>query len=750
MAWLNLVERYRVLKLYSVLVSHARLLAVTLSLSGLATLLGLLPPLITRTIIDQGILKGDAATVTLFALLMALTHLASTIVSVFRSYFQAVLSGRVALDLRSKVFKKALDLGVELYENVRVGDVTVRIYGYVDRIQRFLVSSFETIILNTMQLAGMLFVVFSLNPRLSIIMLIPIPIYTWGLIRYQPRARMLFRKTWGKISRMSAYVTSLLNSILLVKLVGREKLEEQRFNTFAYEVYDANIEATKYGLRVFPWLNLLLALTSVAILYAGGLMVIRKELSLGTLTAFMAYMWQVYGPIRSITGLIPRLTEAEAAYEKIQEIMEATPSVTEAPDAVDVEVKGEIEAVDVWYEYTPGRPVLKGVSFRVEPGEVVGIIGPNGAGKSTLARILVRLYDPLKGAIMLDGVDLRKVKLSSLRRKVVLVPQEPMLLAGSVAFNVAYGSEAADPFSIMYAAWLCGAHRFIIELPLAYDSDVGEHGKMLSGGQKQLICLARAALLRPRIMILDEATSNVHVDLEETIMKRLLGYLRNTTIISISHRPTLNNFVERVVVVSDGRVTNEMPGGLAGRPPRPRRLKILEAEDIQVTDRGAWLEAVVDGTVLRELRARLPFPLSYPQLLVLYRDPEDMIVVKDWTRFQPETKRALLRHLRREHGLKIATRLYSLTPEMRFAARVMLEDEDGRKVEFSIPIRNLILMNNSLIIVGPRELYVVDLSKLDRSTAWKAATMATGPETPFKGANLDLLVKELYALVETA
>lgn len=171
-----------------------------------------------------------------------------------------------------------------------------------------------------------------------------------------------------------------------------------------------------------------------------------------------------------------------------------------------------------------------------------------------MVRLLVRLFDPNDGQIPLDRVSLRGVKLSSLRGQVILIPQEPMLLPGSVAYNIAYGVAEPSPFSILFAAWLCGAHRFIVELPLAYDSDVGEQGRGLSGGQHQLICLARALMLRPRLLILDEATSNVHFELEETIMRRLLGYLKDTTIIAISHRPTLNSFVSRVILMNEGRV----------------------------------------------------------------------------------------------------------------------------------------------------------------------------------------------------
>ncbi len=240
--------------------------------------------------------------------------------------------------------------------------------------------------------------------------------------------------------------------------------------------------------------------------------------------------------------------------------------MAEAPDSVELEVEGRVDAVNPWFGYSAERPILRGVNLSVEPGDVVGIVGPNRAGKTTLVRVLARLYDPAKGTVMLDGVDMRRIKLSCLGLSVLLIPQEPMLLPGSVACNISYGVENPDPLALLYAAWLCGAHRFVVELPLAYDSDIGEQGRALSGGQRQLICLARAPLLKPKVLLLDEATSNVHVELEEVIMTRLLGYLKDTTVIAISYRPTLNKFVKRVVVMSDGRVLNEIKGSRRQAP----------------------------------------------------------------------------------------------------------------------------------------------------------------------------------------
>lgn len=743
-----MVKRYRVLKLYTVLKSHLRLLTIVLSLSLAATILGVLPPLMSRSLVDQGIMRSDLSSIAFYSVVLIVIHAASTGVGALRGYYQSLLSGRVALDLRSRVFSKAIELGVELYQGgTQVGDVVTRLYGYVDRVQRFIVSSFETIFLSTLQLVAMMFIVFSLNWKLSLVLLIPLPFYVYGLVVYQPRVRTLFMKRWSRVSRMSAHVTSILSSVLLVKLTGRERAEMERFGSLAGDVLSAEIEASKFNLRVYPWLNLLLVSASVAVMYIGGMMVVEGELTIGTLTAFLAYVWQVYGPIQSISSLVPQLAEAEAAYEKLSELLEAEPRAVEAPNAKPIDIKGRIEVKDVKFEYSRGRQVLKGVSFTIEPGEVVGIVGPNGSGKTTLVRLLVRLFDPNDGQILLDGVSLREVKLSSLRGQVILIPQEPMLLPGSVAYNIAYGVSEPSPFSILFAAWLCGAHRFIVELPLAYDSDVGEQGRGLSGGQRQLICLARALILRPRVLILDEATSNVHVELEETIMRRLLAYLKDTTIIAISHRPTLNKFVSRVILMNEGRALGEAKGGLDERPHVPSLKEIRVVQDLRVIDRGAWLEADMNGHRVGELRVRLPFPLSYPRLALLYRDPDDMLVIENWMLLDPESRQALLRHLVKEHGLVYA-KLLALTPTSRFVINAALETVEGR-ISIEVPTSNIFTVDGVLVLATATQTYIVDPATSSKEAVWKAKALAVEPLTPFRIHGLEALVRHLVKVHQT-
>lgn len=733
------------LKLYSLLLLHTRLLIFVLLLSSLGIVLSVLPPLATRAIIDDGIGRGNINALVSNSLLLVALNIASTVIGALGGYYRAILSGKVALELRTKVFKKTLELGVELYEEAAVGDVATRIYGYVDRIQRFIVDSFENVVINSLRLIFMLMVIFALNVKLSLALLAPLPLYVWGLVWYQPRVRMLFTKRWSRVSRMSAYLTSTLNSVLLVKLTGKERMESKRFEDLANDVFRTEIETAKYGLLVFPWLNLLLASASVGVMYLGGLMVLYEELSVGTLMAFLAYIWQVYTPIQALTGIIPQLAEAEAAHEKLSELLEASPKVTEEPYSVELEIKGKVDVVNLWFGYSAERPILRGVNLSIKPGDAVGIVGPNGAGKTTLVRMLARLYDPIKGTVMLDEVEMRRIKLDCLRRNVMLVPQEPMLLPGSVAHNISYGVENPDPLTVLYAAWLCGAHRFIVELPLAYDSDVGEQGRVLSGGQRQLICLARALLLKPKVLLLDEATSNVHVELEEVIMTRLLGYLRDTTIIAISHRPTLNKFVHRVVMMSDGKVLNEIKGGLDGRPPMPSIPRIIDATDLKIMDRGAWLKASVEKHVLDELRARLPFPLTYPRLLILYRDPDDMLIVDDWTKLDSESKRVVLKHVVREHGLMLA-RLHEIIPlsgrGRALSLNVVLENEEGR-IEVSLSPGGLLSLNKNLVIVTPTKVYIVDSEASNGRAINSAYALAAEPPSPFRYYDFTLLVKEI-------
>ena len=731
--------RFRLFKLLGLLRPHLKFFIVGLILSLISTAIGLLPPYISKEITDKVLIprSNPQLLIYLVALLICL-HIVNTIISAVRSYVMAILNNRVVLDLRERLYRHVMSLGLDFYTKSQTGDIVSRVFSYVRQIHSFLVGGLQSLIINTLMLSGTLIIVFAINFKLALAALSPIPVILIGTWAYRREARFAFLRMWKVISNFTSYLTSVLSSIILVKVLGMERTEIKRFSRYAKDIYNAQIELTKISIKYFPAMGFAMTLTSTLIMFIGGLMVLRGEATVGTIMAFLGYIWRVYGPIQALSGLMTQYTQAETAYEKLLEILSVKPSVTEAPDAVDVEIKGHIKVEDVHFAYTD-KPVLKGISLEVRPGEVVGLVGPNGSGKTTLARLLTRLYDPNKGRILYDGVDLRKIKFDSLRRQVVMVTQEPLLLSGTIALNITYGVKGAKPIDVIIASKMSHAHGFIMELPLAYDTDVGEAGRRLSGGQKQMVCIARALIKRPRVLILDESTSNVAFDLEADIMRNILGYLPQSTLILISHRPSLTNYVNRIIEIRNGAIINEAKGLLRERPSVDieNLVNIIDPTSISLEYDGTWLHVhVADGYTLRKVKAKLPFPISYPKMVILYSgNGKELGIIEDYDKLDEKSKNALKSYLAKEYNIINVKRILKMLPIGRrrsMAVLVVLEDEHGTLRKEVVPINAIAAYGDKITISTPNSIYEVKLENLDRNTRIGLLSLAAEIESPWE------------------
>jgi len=734
--------RFRLFKLLGLLRPHLKFFIVGLILSLISTAIGLLPPYISKEITDKVLIPRSnfRLLIYLVSLLIGL-QIASTLISIARRYIMAVLNNRVILDLRERLYRHIMSLGLDFYTQSQIGDIVSRVFSYVRQIHHFLISGLQSLIVDILTLSGTLIIVFSMNFKLALASLSPIPvvlILTWA---YRREARFVFLKLWKVISNFTSYLTSVLSSIVLVKVLGMEPTEIKRFSRYAKDIYDTNIELTKIDIKYSPAISFAFSLTSTLIMFIGGLMVLRGEATVGTITAFLGYVWRVYRPIQALSSLVTQYTQAETAYDKLLEVLSVKPSITEAPDAVDVEIKGHIKVEDVYFTYTD-KPVLKGISLEVRPGEVVGLVGPNGSGKTTLARLLTRLYDPSKGRILYDGVDLRKIKFDSLRKQVVMVTQEPLLLSGSLALNIVYGVKGVKPIDVIIASKMSYAHDFIMDLPLAYDTDVGEAGRKLSGGQKQMVCIARALIKRPRVLILDESTSNVAVDLEADIMRNILGYLPQSTLILISHRPSLINYVNRIIEIRNGVIINEVKGLLKERPSVDIEnfVNIIDPTSISLEYDGAWLNVhVKNGYTLRKVRAKLPFPISYPKMVILYSsNNKELGIIEDYNKLDEKSKKALKSYLAKEYNIINIKRVLKMSPigghrhKKGVAVLIVLEDEHGNIQEEVVPINAITTYGNKITILTPSSIYEVKLENLDRNTRSGLLSFAMYTESPWE------------------
>jgi len=471
-----------------------------------------------------------------------------------RTYILARVSERIGADLRTTTYEHLLQLSLEYFGGKRTGDLMARIGSETDRICVFLslhLLDFATDVLMIVMTAAILF---SINPALALVTLLPLPFIAWMIHLVRDRLRTGFEKidrVWSEITNVLA---DTIPGIRVVKAFAQEKRGAQRFR-----------EANRHNLAVNDRLNRTWALfsPSVTLLTEIGLLVVwafgiwqiaRDQITVGVLTAFLAYISRFYSRLDSMSRIVSVTQKAAAGTKRIFDILDHVSSVPEParPARID-RVRGRIEIRDASFRYG-NRGVIRGLSLDIQPGEMIGLVGHSGSGKSTLVNLICRFYDLAEGAIRLDGVDIRSLPVAEYRRHIGLVLQEPFLFFGTVAENIAYGKPGASRAEIVAAARAAHAHEFILRLPQGYDSLVGERGQGLSGGERQRISIARALLIDPRILILDEATSSVDTETEKEIQKALDNLVRGRTTIAIAHRLSTLRQADRLVVMDRGRI----------------------------------------------------------------------------------------------------------------------------------------------------------------------------------------------------
>jgi ATP-binding cassette subfamily B protein len=423
------------------------------------------------------------------------------------------------------------------------------------RIQSFLTDGVQFVIVNLLQVVGIAVILFALSWKLALWVMLPAPLvliasgFIWRFVMG------MFRRLWERVGKLSAFLNDSISGVRVVKAFGQEEREKGRFDERNVAVYESLLQAERTWIIFHPIINLIIGSGGIIVWYAGGLGVIFKEMTVGTFVAFHMYLMMFYGPLQIVTRLNQWLTSSLTAAERVFEVLDVEPEVKEAEKPVPVDVlKGRVELKDVTFGYEKFKPVLKDISFTIEPGEMVGLVGHSGAGKSTTINLVCRLYDVDEGELLIDGEDIRKLNLADLRRQIGVVLQETYLFSGRVAENIAYARPEASREEVLEAAAAANAHDFIMRMPDGYDSEVGERGKKLSVGEKQRVAIARAILHNPKILILDEATSSVDTQTEQQIQLALARLVKDRTTIAIAHRLSTLRNAHRLVVLDKGEV----------------------------------------------------------------------------------------------------------------------------------------------------------------------------------------------------
>jgi subfamily B ATP-binding cassette protein MsbA len=545
---------------------------------------GLVFPLIVRELLDAAFLAGDGTLLNRIALGLLGLFGIQALVNFSQSYLTAATAERVVAELRKDLFSALVFQPPGFFESRRVGELTSRIASDCGLVQAVLRFGIPELVRQGVFLAGALVLVTITHPRLTLVTLTAIPVAAlvgWLLGR---RVRRLSTGIQDRLAAAVARAEQVFAQIRTVQSFTRERWEEEVFSSEIDATRDAGLERAVARASLTGAVTFAAFAAIVMVLWQGGRLVLSGALTPGTLVAFLLYAVTIAGAITSLAGFWSNLQEAAGAARRIFELLDHPRELVEAAERTEMSfpVKGEIRFEGVMFRYGPEQPwILRGIDLCIAPGETVALVGPSGAGKTTMAALLPRFYDVEEGRITFDGMDLRNLGLEELRSHVGLVPQEPLLFAGTVKENLLYGDPGATEQEIQAAARAAHAHEFVSEFPDGYDQLIGERGVTVSGGQRQRLAIARVMLKRPKLLILDEASSSLDAESEALVQDALERLMTGRSTLVIAHRLSTVLRADRIVVLDDGRIQDSgTHAELLDRSPVYQRLYRRQFQDV--------------------------------------------------------------------------------------------------------------------------------------------------------------------------
>jgi ATP-binding cassette subfamily B protein len=537
-----------------------RVLAMLVALV-VATAAALAPAPLAKLAIDDGIRKHDTGTLDV----IVLAFLVSAVVYAIATYLQTYLVGwvgqRALRDLRLKLFAHLQSLSIGFYSRNRAGVIISRLTNDVEALDQLVEDGMATLFQSALTLFGVVAILVVLDWHLALLTFLVLPVLLAAGLAFRIASAGAYRLTREKIAAITGYLQETLSGIRVVRAFGQEPRHIARFGELNDENRAANMTTVYLNAAYFPAVELLSALVTVEILVIGGIEAINGHTSTGVVFGFIAALNNFFDPIQQLSQLYTTYQSGMAALDKIFELMDEQPELVDAPDAVPLErIRGDVRFDQVSFRYgsdDDGAWALRDIDIEIPAGQTVALVGETGAGKSTFVKLVSRFYDPTVGSVLVDGHDLRSVDSHSLRSQMGIVPQEGFLFSGTVRENIAFGRPDASDDEIREAARGVGADQFITALEHGYDTQVGERGVQLSAGQRQLIAFARALVADPRILILDEATSNVDVHTEGLIEQGLRRLVAGRTAIVIAHRLSTIRHAGRIVVLEHGEIVEQ-------------------------------------------------------------------------------------------------------------------------------------------------------------------------------------------------
>jgi len=562
---------------------RARLVLTLLAILA-ATGAGLAPPYLAGQAIDAGIVPGDATALTMIVAAFVGVAVLYSLATFAQTYLVGWVGTRALQDLRERIFAHLQSMSIGFFTKKSPGVLISRMTNDIEALNQLVTSGIVTLFSSVLTLVGAVVIMILLDPQLALVTFLTFPLIAVASIVFRVVSHDAYRATRERIAELTAYLQETLSGVRVVRSFGQEPRHGARMTELNEANRAANMKTVYLNASYFPGIELLSAVGTAVILLYGGTQAIDGAIQIGVIVAFVGYLQIFFDPIQQLSQLYTTYQQGMAALDKVFDLLDTEPDMIDSPGAVDPGVlRGEIEMDGVWFSYEDhpagrtrklarensgddGRAragaeylpeyswALRDVDLQVPPGQTLALVGATGAGKSTFAKLVARFYDPQRGRVLVDGHDLREVGQQGLRRQLGIVPQEGFLFSASVRENIAFGRPEASAEEIEAAVEAVGAADFIAALPEGIDTQVGERGVQLSAGQRQLVAFARALLAEPRILILDEATSNVDVRTERTIERALQRLLAGRTAIVIAHRLSTIRRAGKIVVLQGGAI----------------------------------------------------------------------------------------------------------------------------------------------------------------------------------------------------
>ncbi len=546
------------MRLLKYCVPYRKRLVTALVCMVLSAVFGIIPPWLIKNVVDDVLIAKRMNMLNLLACGVVVLYVLKAVFGYIHMYLMTWVGQKVVIDIRLELYDHTQRLSLATLYSKRSGEFLSRITNDVSTLQNILASVVVDFVVQGSTFVGILCFLFFINWKLTIATFTIIPLAVLVIDRASAKLRKVGSVIQERLAMVAAIAQEAVSSIRIVRAFATEEEEFRRFKSESDKHFRALMKGTQIRGILEGVVEVILIAALAVILWLGGRDVINGKLTAGALLSFLTYIGLLVQPIRILSRVISNIQQGVASADRVFEILDEKNEVKISDNPIVLsDMKGRVKFEDVWFRYTESRWVLQGLDFEIRPGEKVAVVGPTGTGKSTMADIIMRFYDPSRGNVFIDGVNLRDIELKSYRRQIGVVPQDPVLMKGTLAYNIGYGYPGVTEDDLVRAAKIAGIYDFINGLPEQFDTEVGERGVTLSGGQRQRVAIARAVVRDPKILIMDEATSSLDALVEQQVQDAMRNAMEGRTSVVIAHRLSTIRDADRILVMNNGRVAEQ-------------------------------------------------------------------------------------------------------------------------------------------------------------------------------------------------